>query len=75
MYYTNCAGARARTVTRTPQNVRTVRCTDRTPKSGVRLFTMHSTLHISTLEKKVLITALDSRNFRINLTETAKNTY
>ena len=39
MYYTNCAGARARTVTRTPQNIRTVRCADRTPKSGVRLFT------------------------------------
>ena len=41
MYYNNCAGAGARacTVTRTPQNVRTVRCADRTPKSGVRVFT------------------------------------
>ena len=40
MYYSDCAGARTGTVTRTPQNVRTVRCADRTPKSGVRLFTI-----------------------------------
>ena len=40
MCYSNCAGTRARTVTRTPQNVRTVRRADRTPKSGVRLFTI-----------------------------------